>query len=154
MIVLLICAGFALYNKLDKNSTNEVGKEQINNTNQQLTITPGAKSMRIASTPISSDKKVIDTTINELKQKAPTQQTDSAIITKLAPDNSEKTHIGIVITEKRYFYSEPKPEKRRKGFLVKGQHITYTITEGDFIYATYITENGTTTGWLFKSDIQ
>ena len=83
-------------------------------------------------------------------------QTDTTTSATAQPISSStgQAHTGIIIADKTFFHKDPNPETIRKDFLVKGQPVTYAKSEGDFIYCTYNTETGTTTGWILKSDVQ
>ena len=76
---------------------------------------------------------------------------DQAKTTEQQPTQSMAT----IIADKAYFYEQPDLDKKRKGYLIRGQKVEVTGDNGNFYNCTYTAENGMKTdAWMLKSDLQ
>lgn len=61
----------------------------------------------------------------------------------------------VVNVSKAYFYSTPDFNHRRKAYLVYGEIVSSTKSNGEFIYVNFTNVKGqTTSGWISKNDLQ
>lgn len=68
-------------------------------------------------------------------------------------EREEWKFIGMVSSERAYFYNSPDEKERGKSYIIEGDILRVLEVEGDWVRGEYHGSQGITTGWIKESDL-